>query len=67
MKITDVFVKRTDDDKQAFSENGKNWFVVIKFENKKQFGVELKPEMNLTEIFIEIVKFANLLITKVSE
>jgi len=61
MNIKEVRVERTNDDKK-FDPKGKNWFLIFKFENKKQLGFELKPEMTLFEIVFEFVKFTNLLI-----
>lgn len=66
MKIKDIFINKTSDNNQ-FDTNGKNWFIVIKLEDDRRFGVELKPEMSIVEIAIEFVKFTNLLITKASE
>jgi len=61
MNITDITIDRTNDEKK-FDKNGKNWFIAFKFDGGLRFGIELKPEMNLSEIVFELVKFTNLLI-----
>ncbi len=66
MNIKDISIDRTNDDKK-FDTAGKNWFISFKFTNNKRFGIEIKPEMNLSEIVIELIKFANLIITKAEE
>jgi hypothetical protein len=64
--IVDISIDRTNDNKQ-FDIKGKNWFIAIRFSNKKRLGFELKPEMVLSEIVFELVKFTNLLILQLSE
>lgn len=66
MNIKEVLVERTNDDK-TFDKNGKNWLVSFRFTNNRKFGVELKPEMGLSEIVVELVKFANLIVMRADE
>jgi hypothetical protein len=63
MSIKEVLIERTND-KKEFDKNGKNWFIKFQFDNNKRFGFELKPEMTLSEIVFELVRFTNLLIEK---
>jgi len=63
--IEEISIDRTNDEKK-FDRNGKNWIIILKFNNKK-FGIELKPEMNLFEIIIEFIKFMNLLTREIDK
>lgn len=68
MKIKDVFIRKTNDDRVLrFDQKGKNWLITLEFDDNRKFGLELKPEMTLDQIIFEVVKFANLLITKVNK
>lgn len=62
MRIKDVTVERTNNDKQ-FDTRGDNWLIALRFTNGVKLGVELKPTMEISEIVCELVKFANLILT----
>lgn len=50
---------------KKFDSYGKNWFIKFSFDDNRNFGTEFKPEMNLSDIIVELIKFANLLIINI--